>query len=89
MLAKKNQLNKLPRHVAIVMDGNGRWAKARHKPRIFGHQRGKKAVRKAIDFALKKELRVLSLFAFGVDNWTRPDKEIKGLMRLFSTNPKA
>ncbi len=79
----------LPKHVAIVMDGNGRWAKSRHKPRLFGHQAGKKSVRKAIDFALKKKIEVLSLFAFGVDNWIRPEEEVSGLMRLFLNTLKA
>ena len=72
-----------PRHVAIVMDGNGRWAKARHLPRTIGHQRGRKAVRATIRAAMRFEIPVLTLFAFSSENWSRPSDEIDALMKLF------
>jgi len=72
-----------PRHVAIVMDGNGRWAKARHLPRTIGHQRGRKAVRATIRAAMRLEIPILTLFAFSSENWSRPADEIDALMKLF------
>lgn len=74
---------RVPRHVAIVMDGNGRWAKARKKPRLLGHQRGVESVRAAIKAAAKNGIEHLSLFAFSSENWSRPEDEVKGLMKLF------
>ena len=73
----------LPRHVAIVMDGNGRWAKLRHRPRTFGHRAGQKAVRSAIEFCLRRGIGALTLFAFSSENWQRPPEEVSGLMTLF------
>jgi undecaprenyl diphosphate synthase len=73
----------LPRHVAIVMDGNGRWAKQRHRPRSFGHHAGQKAVRAAIEFALRRGIEALTLFAFSSENWKRPPTEVSALMELF------
>ena len=72
-----------PRHVAIVMDGNGRWAKARHRPRTFGHHAGQKSVRAAIEFCLRHGIEALTLFAFSSENWRRPREEIGALMELF------
>jgi len=69
--------------VAIVMDGNGRWAKARHLPRTIGHQRGRKAVRATIRAAMRLEIPILTLFAFSSENWSRPADEIDALMKLF------
>lgn len=74
---------RVPRHVAIVMDGNGRWAKARKKPRLLGHQKGVESVRAAIEAAAKSGVEHLSLFAFSSENWSRPEDEVKGLMKLF------
>jgi undecaprenyl diphosphate synthase len=74
---------RLPRHVAIVMDGNGRWAKQRHRPRSFGHRAGQKAVRAAIEFCLKRGIEALTLFAFSSENWQRPPGEVSALMELF------
>ena len=77
-------MNRKPKHVAIIMDGNGRWAKQRLLPRIAGHRAGAKAVRAAIEFAVKEKLDVLSLFALSCDNANqRPQKEIGLLMGLF------
>lgn len=74
---------KRPRHVAIIMDGNGRWAKRRHLPRMLGHQEGVKAVRKAIKLCGEIGIEVLTLFAFSSENWQRPEQEVNYLMTLF------
>jgi undecaprenyl diphosphate synthase len=72
-----------PRHVAIIMDGNGRWAQARHRPRTMGHQAGLKAVRAAVEHSRKRGVEALTLFAFSSENWQRPEGEVKRLMELF------
>ena len=72
-----------PHHIAIVMDGNGRWARARHRPRAFGHRAGQKAVRTAIEFCLRHGIEALTLFAFSSENWRRPREEVGALMELF------
>lgn len=72
-----------PRHVAIVMDGNGRWAKQRHRPRSFGHHAGQKAVRAVIEACLRRGIEALTLFAFSSENWNRPQDEVGALMELF------
>lgn len=74
---------RMPQHVAIIMDGNGRWAKQQGKLRIFGHQNGVKAVRNAVDFAARNQIKVLTLYAFSSENWTRPEAEVSALMTLF------
>lgn len=74
-----------PRHIAIIMDGNGRWAKQRHLPRIAGHRAGEEAVKQAIKGCLEKKIEVLTLFAFSSENWQRPAQEVKHLMGLFLT----
>jgi undecaprenyl diphosphate synthase len=73
----------VPRHVAIIMDGNGRWATARHRPRVFGHSRGVDAVRTAIEACGRRGIDYLTLFAFSSENWKRPHDEVSTLMRLF------
>jgi undecaprenyl diphosphate synthase len=72
-----------PLHVAIVMDGNGRWARARHRPRSFGHSAGRKAVRTVIEACLREGVQALTLFAFSSENWLRPRDEVGALMNLF------
>jgi undecaprenyl diphosphate synthase len=72
----------LPRHVAIIMDGNGRWAHAHGLPRGEGHRRGVEALRRAVRFAVKRGIRYLTLFSFSSENWSRPDDEIEGLFNL-------
>jgi undecaprenyl diphosphate synthase len=74
---------KLPKHVAIIMDGNGRWANRRNLPRVAGHQAGAKAVKAAIEVCVEKNIPVLTLFAFGNENWGRPSDEVNFLMELF------
>ena len=71
-----------PRHVAIIMDGNGRWASERRLPRPFGHRAGMKAVREAVEGAIEAGVEVLTLFAFSEENWNRPATEISALMEL-------
>lgn len=73
----------LPRHVAIIMDGNGRWAKQRGKLRVSGHKAGVKSVRAAVSFAHQLKLDALTLFAFSSENWRRPEEEVSALMSLF------
>ncbi|MEY2167993.1 MULTISPECIES: polyprenyl diphosphate synthase [unclassified Rhodanobacter] len=73
----------IPRHIAIVMDGNGRWAKARHRPRSFGHNAGRKAVREVVEGCLREGVAALTLFAFSSENWKRPAEEVGALMALF------
>ena len=75
--------DKVPRHVAIVMDGNGRWAQQRNRPRSFGHHEGQKAVRGAVEFCLQRKIEALTLFAFSSENWKRPQTEVGALMSLF------
>ena len=70
------------RHVAIIMDGNGRWAKARHLPRAVGHQRGVEAVRTVVRAAREMGLEALTLYAFSTENWSRPEEEVSALMGL-------
>jgi undecaprenyl diphosphate synthase len=72
----------LPRHIAIILDGNGRWAAARGLPRTKGHEHGASAVRKAVQGCRERGIRYLTLYAFSVANWSRPKEEIDGLMRV-------
>ncbi|WP_084589840.1 polyprenyl diphosphate synthase [Chelonobacter oris] len=73
----------MPQHVAIIMDGNGRWAKEKGKLRLVGHKNGVQAVRKAVTFAAQHHIRSLTLYAFSSENWSRPESEVSGLMDLF------
>ena len=75
----------LPRHVAIIMDGNGRWAKRRRLPRIAGHRRGAEAVRATVRACAERGIKYLTLFAFSSENWRRPAEEVALLMKLFKT----
>lgn len=73
----------LPKHVAIIMDGNGRWAQAQGHPRVYGHKKGVDAVREAVKFCSKLGIESLTLFAFSSENWRRPEEEVTTLMELF------
>jgi undecaprenyl pyrophosphate synthase len=73
----------VPTHVAIIMDGNGRWALNRHLPRTAGHAKGVRAVRKVVEYCRNKNVSHLTLFAFSSENWRRPADEVSLLMRLF------
>jgi len=74
--------NNLPKHIAITMDGNGRWAKSKGKLRIFGHKNGVKAVRDTVEGAAEIGIEYLTLYAFSSENWNRPEKEVNALMTL-------
>lgn len=74
--------NKLPKHIAITMDGNGRWAKTKGKLRIFGHKNGVKAVRDTVEGAAEIGIEYLTLYAFSSENWNRPEREVNALMTL-------
>ena len=74
---------KIPRHIAIIMDGNGRWATKRDIPRFEGHRYAVKSVRACVEAAAELKLNVLTLFAFSTENWQRPKKEVSALMELF------
>lgn len=76
---------RVPQHLAIIMDGNGRWAQQRQRPRLVGHRAGARAVNICVEFCLQHGIRVLSLFAFSSENWNRPAEEVGGLMKLFLT----
>jgi undecaprenyl diphosphate synthase len=83
--ADNNSSSKIPRHVAIIMDGNGRWARKRHLPRVAGHRVGLEAVRKTIKACVEQGIESLTLFAFSSENWRRPKEEVGLLMKLFIT----
>lgn len=74
---------RIPRHLAVIMDGNGRWAQQRRRPRAVGHRAGARAVNRCIEFCLDKGIGALTLFAFSSENWGRPEDEIGALMKLF------
>lgn len=75
--------DRLPRHIAIVMDGNGRWAEQRRRPRSFGHRAGVKAVREVVEVCVRQRIPALTLFAFSSENWARPKAEVNALMGMF------
>jgi undecaprenyl diphosphate synthase len=81
-LLEKLDLERLPRHVAVIMDGNGRWAQRRHLPRVAGHSAGTKAARTTIETCARLKIEALTLYAFSVENWRRPKAEIDFLMQL-------
>jgi undecaprenyl diphosphate synthase len=81
-LLEKIDLQRLPRHIAVIMDGNGRWAKSRNLPRVEGHRAGIASVREVVETAARLELRVITLYAFSVENWKRPRYEVATLMML-------
>jgi undecaprenyl diphosphate synthase len=77
------EAGEVPRHIAVIMDGNGRWAKQRFLPRVAGHKRGLEAVRATVKGCVKRGVEYLTLFAFSSENWRRPTEEVKFLMQLF------
>jgi undecaprenyl diphosphate synthase len=81
-LLEKLNLSQLPRHVAVIMDGNGRWAQRRHLPRIAGHRKGTETARTTIETCARLKIKALTLYAFSVENWRRPKTEIDFLMQL-------
>jgi undecaprenyl diphosphate synthase len=84
MIAKSElQFNRYPRHIAIIMDGNGRWAKQRGLPRIRGHEAGAKTVREIVTHCARLNIEALTLFSFSTENWKRPPEEVEFLMELY------
>ncbi len=81
-LKSQIKLDKLPHHIAVIMDGNGRWAKQHGKPRVFGHRNGVKAVREITEAAAELGVEYLTLYAFSTENWSRPQFEVNALMHL-------
>src|SRR5580704_4746250 len=81
-LARQVNFDRLPTHVAIIMDGNGRWAAQRHLPRVEGHRAGIDSVRDVVETSARLGIEVLTLYAFSIENWKRPPTEIKTLMTL-------
>ncbi len=75
-------MEKLPQHIAVIMDGNGRWAKQKGKLRVFGHRNGVKAVRETTEAAAELGVKYLTLYAFSTENWSRPRTEVSALMKL-------
>lgn len=75
-------VDRLPRHIAVIMDGNGRWAKQRGKPRIFGHRAGAESVKAIIDTCARLQIKAVTLYAFSTENWKRPKTEVAGLMSM-------
>tara|TARA_R110002050_G_scaffold57423_3_gene129011 strand:+ start:151711 stop:152454 length:744 start_codon:yes stop_codon:yes gene_type:complete len=85
-MSEENHL--VPQHIAIIMDGNGRWAKKRLRPRFMGHRAGVKSVERIVKHCIERNVAVLSLFAFSSENWRRPGKEVRLLMELFALSLK-
>ena len=81
-LVEKLELERLPRHIAVIMDGNGRWAQKRHLPRVAGHRAGTQSARTTIETCARLHVEALTLYAFSVENWRRPKAEIEFLMQL-------
>ena len=81
-MGRKPTYSGMPAHIAIIMDGNGRWARARHRPRVFGHTQGVKTVRRVVEDASEIGVKCLTLYSFSTENWTRPKAEIAALFNL-------
>src|SRR5438105_4560883 len=81
-LRQQIQPTKLPQHIAVIMDGNGRWARQRHLPRVFGHRAGITSVREIVRACGALGIKALTLYAFSAENWSRPSTEVQALMRL-------
>ena len=84
-LRDKIEKDKLPQHVAVIMDGNGRWAKQKNKNRVFGHKNGVQSVRNIVEAAGELGIKYLTLYAFSTENWQRPKNEVSALMELLAT----
>ena len=83
MTSEKRQRPSAPRHIAIIMDGNGRWAKQRGLPRMAGHRAGVENIRRILTECVEQGIRYLTIYAFSTENWSRPSAEVEGLMRIF------
>jgi len=80
---------RIPEHIAIIMDGNGRWAKQQGKPRVFGHKQGVKSVREVTEACAEIGVKYLTLYAFSTENWNRPKYEVNALMTLLAETMRA
>lgn len=80
----EQELQRIPHHVGIIMDGNGRWARARGLPRLVGHRAGTENIRRVLEGCVKFGIKVLTIYAFSTENWARPPDEVQGLMRLLN-----
>ena len=80
----EQELQRIPYHVGIIMDGNGRWARARGLPRLVGHRAGTENIRRVLEGCVKFGIKVLTIYAFSTENWARPPDEVQGLMRLLN-----
>ncbi len=85
---KELDLNNIPKHIAFIIDGNGRWAKKQGKPRTFGHKKGADAVEKSVQAARKFGVKVVSIFAFSTENWKRPKEEVSIIFKIFEHGVK-
>ena len=83
MTSEKRERPSAPRHIAIIMDGNGRWAKQRGLPRLAGHRAGVENIRRIVTECVEQGIRYLTIYAFSTENWSRPSREVEGLMRIF------
>ena len=83
-MQEKSSLERIPYHVGIIMDGNGRWAQQRGLPRLAGHRAGTENIRRVLTGCVEFGIRVLTIYAFSTENWKRPDQEVKGLMSIFA-----
>ncbi|HRG36953.1 MAG TPA: polyprenyl diphosphate synthase, partial [Bacteroidia bacterium] len=81
-LKEKINHSKLPQHIAVIMDGNGRWAKQKGEERIYGHENGVKSVRETVEAAAELGIKYITLYAFSTENWNRPQEEVIALMQL-------
>jgi len=87
-MAIDSNADRIPRHIAIIMDGNGRWARSRMLPRYVGHREGVKTVRRVVEACIERNIAVLTLFAFSSENWRRPSDEVSLILNLFVTTLK-
>lgn len=81
-MEERRTLTKIPKHVAIIMDGNGRWARARGLPRLAGHRAGTENIRRILEGCVEYGVKILTIYAFSTENWRRPEDEVRGLMRI-------
>jgi undecaprenyl diphosphate synthase len=81
-LIPKLDPTRLPDHIGLIMDGNGRWAKKRHRPRLHGHSAGAKSIRQVVELAVELHLKYLTFYAFSTENWNRPQDEVEGLLKM-------
>ncbi len=83
-MADETELTRIPHHVGIIMDGNGRWAQARGLPRLMGHRAGTENIRRVLEGCVEFGIKILTIYAFSTENWARPAEEVEGLMRLLN-----